>query len=346
MSKIEGTLSSLDKGLSLKELIIIVEKDYQLLEEGEISSNEDKYKNIVIDNINRLRLLERAISEFNLYSTNENIEEINPSYLNFFLVNYYQGYFYNKSHFQNERKELLNQSKVFYFEFLSLLKNFNLVDNKAYQKLKEGKDVFTSLTREEKIKKYKEERETKQKMKELNEMAQLNEELQEEQEDLIREYSLSKIKYFGNKATEDLRFLQQELQLLSEQKDKIDDEVEVDLSWRLDNLSSLTNQNNKNLLDKNGKPLRPFVITSKQQEIRDGVFRPGHNLPTMTVDEYLQLEMERGNFLSGGGGERPEKKEVDDRDYEALDAETEKQREWDEFKDNNPRGSGNRFNKG
>ena len=42
----------------------------------------------------------------------------------------------------------------------------------------------------------------------------------------------------------------------------------------------------------------------------------------------------------------PEKQIVDDNDEAAIDAETYKAREWDEFKDVTPRGVGNRYNKG
>jgi immunoglobulin-binding protein 1 len=49
------------------------------------------------------------------------------------------------------------------------------------------------------------------------------------------------------------------------------------------------------------KPLRPFIITSKREEIRQRVFRPGWRLPTMTIDEYLELERARGNIIEGGG---------------------------------------------
>lgn len=95
------------------------------------------------------------------------------------------------------------------------------------------------------------------------------------------------------------------------------------------------------LLDPKGKVRRPFVITNQRAEMMRGVFRPGHSLPTMTVEEYLQQEMERGNFLSGGT-EEPKKKEIDDNDEEALNAETIKARNWDDFKDDNPKGWGNR----
>src|SRR5690606_21764862 len=95
------------------------------------------------------------------------------------------------------------------------------------------------------------------------------------------------------------------------------------------------------LMDTQGRPLRPFVITNKRQELMKGVFRPGHNLPTMTIDEYLEQEGRRGNILSGGT-EPPKKKEIDDNDEAAIDAETIKARNWDDFKDENPKGWGNR----
>jgi immunoglobulin-binding protein 1 len=72
---------------------------------------------------------------------------------------------------------------------------------------------------------------------------------------------------------------------------------------RLDEKPKLT-QYSGPMLSSTGKPLRPFVITSehnKREEIRKGVFKPGHNLPTMSIEEYIDREMERGNFLSGGG---------------------------------------------
>ncbi|KAJ2070950.1 Type 2A phosphatase-associated protein 42 [Coemansia sp. S142-1] len=62
----------------------------------------------------------------------------------------------------------------------------------------------------------------------------------------------------------------------------------------------------------------------------------------MTIDEYLKQEEERGGIISGGGKEPDAKPEIDDNDHEALDAETMKKREWDEFTDNNPKGAGNR----
>ncbi|KAL2175710.1 TAP42-like protein [Thermothelomyces heterothallicus CBS 202.75] len=100
------------------------------------------------------------------------------------------------------------------------------------------------------------------------------------------------------------------------------------------------------LLSKDGKPLRPFTLLNNRQELARGVFRPGHNLPTMTIDEYLEEERARGGIIEGGGEASWHRPEPDEDDMERADAETMKAREWDEFVESNPKGSGNTLNRG
>ena len=53
--------------------------------------------------------------------------------------------------------------------------------------------------------------------------------------------------------------------------------------------------------------MRPFTILpsttqlSDRERLRGEVFRNGHRLPTMTIDEYLDEEKRRGNIITGGG---------------------------------------------
>ena len=72
-------------------------------------------------------------------------------------------------------------------------------------------------------------------------------------------------------------------------------------SDRLDNSNVFTNNSDGPLLSVDGKPLKPFTILGSREQIRKGVFRPSHNLPTMTIDEYLEEERRRGNIIEGGG---------------------------------------------
>lgn len=100
------------------------------------------------------------------------------------------------------------------------------------------------------------------------------------------------------------------------------------------------------LLSSSGKPLQPFTLLDKRSELRSGVFRPGHNLPTMTMDEYLEEERRRGGIIDGGGSANASQLEPDEDNMEAVDAATMKAREWDEFVEANPKGAGNTLNRG
>lgn len=99
------------------------------------------------------------------------------------------------------------------------------------------------------------------------------------------------------------------------------------------------------LLSKDGKPLQPFILTSRRSQLQQGVFRPGHNLPTRTIEDYLEEEKRRGGIIQGAGQQGTDR-EIDEDDLSKADEETMKARAWDEFKEENPRGSGNTLNRG
>ena len=100
------------------------------------------------------------------------------------------------------------------------------------------------------------------------------------------------------------------------------------------------------ILNSDGKPLRPFTLLDSRQKLRDGVFRPDHSLPTMTIDEYLEEEKRRGGMIEGGGEQSGRPVEPDEDNLEKADADTMKAREWDEFTEANAKGSGNTINRG
>ena len=100
------------------------------------------------------------------------------------------------------------------------------------------------------------------------------------------------------------------------------------------------------LLSPAGKPLQPFTLTDKRTQLRQGVFRPGHSLPTMSIDEYLDEERRRGGMIDGGGNADAPQTELDEDNMREVDAATMKAREWDEFVEANPKGAGNTLNRG
>lgn len=122
---------------------------------------------------------------------------------------------------------------------------------------------------------------------------------------------------------------------------------ESDNSWRLENRVGGLGDRSGPILSKAGKPLQPFTLVgaNSRKDMTKNVFRPGHSLPTMSIDEYLEEEKRRGGGILEGGTEQP-KKMVDEDDMDNVDREMYKARDWDEFKDSNPKGSGNTMNMG
>ncbi|KAI8455348.1 TAP42-like protein [Phakopsora pachyrhizi] len=137
-----------------------------------------------------------------------------------------------------------------------------------------------------------------------------------------------------------------------------------DLSWRVERKAI---GSDGPLISSSGKVLRPFTILPSQSStavattdrirLRAEVFRPDWNLPTMTIDEYLDEQKAMGNFISGGGpaqaeqetqGERDRKEaEEDNRRGEVKQEEMRtKAIEWDKFTDDHRKGEGNRLNRG
>ena len=100
------------------------------------------------------------------------------------------------------------------------------------------------------------------------------------------------------------------------------------------------------ILNREGKPLQPFTLLDSRQRLQNSVFRPDHSLPTMTIDEYLAEERKRGGMLDGGDVNSTNAAALDEDSMEQIDAETMKAREWDEFVEANPKGSGNTINRG
>lgn len=108
-------------------------------------------------------------------------------------------------------------------------------------------------------------------------------------------------------------------------------------SDRLDSRALLSSANAGPILSSSGKPLRPFTMLDSRQTLQQGVFKSGHNLPTMTIDEYLEEERARGGIIEGGGEASGIIPEPEEDNYEKADEAIMKAREWDEFVESNPK---------
>ncbi|KAI9363342.1 TAP42-like protein [Zopfochytrium polystomum] len=333
-------------GRSLRSIFDEMQRRFQHLEDSDLSASDPKYQeevSLAIIGCEQCAVLVRALS---IFSSNELLEDINTTDLRFLLVDFYAGELQNRK-VSDSRLSDLRKSKGHFENFLFTCYTHGILteEDKKYldaETSKKPKDA--AQQRNEKIARFKREKAAKAKMDSLLEKLALSAKSSgsSDDEEIDRELLLTTLDLSIQRAISSVRTVMDEIDLLEKlEKEK---RSTTGLEDRLSRVEVRTEKPTA-LLSKDGKPLQPFIITNKREQLQNGVFRYGHNLPTMTIDEFLENEIKRGNFLSGGT-ERPKTPILDDNDEKAVDDATIKAREFDDFKDANPRGWGNRGNKG
>lgn len=262
------------------------------------------------------------------------------------------------------RKANLLRGRDYYERFIKLLDSYDVLgksDSKLWEAYLSEKSSFSvassrdaAARRDAKIARFREEKELKQKLA----YVQQNPKLAENDEQVVRELHLTNLAFMVHQTFASLESLAQELHIISlapptpsqgEQTvgpDAREDSRNRDsYSERLDTQVAGLRYSGP-ILSSDGKPMRPFTLLDTRQRLQQGVFRPDHSLPTMTIDEYLEEEKRRGGIIEGGGEQSGIRPEVDEDDLRLADEETMKARAWDEFKEDNPKGSGNTINRG
>lgn len=222
-----------------------------------------------------------------------------------------------------DRKSTLLQSQKCYKAFLRLVDSYDLLSKRD----REIFEVFSQATssqglshlpsdpgprRQAKIARYRQEKELKARLQALAANLNLNVD-----EDVVRELHMTSVTFSVMQAFQALESILLELDILKmapppgqEQRHiqaaddpRMRESKNDGYSDRLDGPSIFNNQKGGPILSADGRPLRPFTLLDTRDRLKQGVFRPGHNLPTMTIDEYLDEERRRGNILEGGGSD-------------------------------------------
>lgn len=264
-----------------------------------------------------------------------------------------------------DRKAVLRRAQTSYAAYLKQMDSYDILspsDSRLWEQYRESPDTFSTASttdpakrREIKIGRFREEKEMKQKLEYL----QRNPTALENDDDMYRRLQLAQAAYCTHQVFQSLESIAQELHILSlappppppGQSGQAPDVRERgnrsdQYSERLDGLSHLSAGMTGPILSPDGKPLRPFTLLDTRQSMKQGVFRPDHSLPTMSIDEYLEEERKRGGMIEGGGAQSGMRPEPDEDDLDKADEETMKARAWDEYVENNPKGSGNTLNRG
>ncbi|EWY96300.1 hypothetical protein FOYG_05064 [Fusarium oxysporum NRRL 32931] len=298
------------------------------------------------------------ISALALFSSNEGLEDVSTSDLPYLLLDAHVAELIQKTPNQSpdQRLEVLSKSRAAYERFLATVDSYALVPepyDRVLERYRDDPERFSVVAsndaaarRDGKIANYRAEKALKEKLEMLRRNPRY---LDDGDEELVRELYLTQITFAVHSALQALDSLNREVEILAQAPRPLAPSATnapspEDHSSRLDQpLRRLHSLQAGPLLSKQGKPLQPFTLLGSRDQMSRDVFRSGHNLPTMSIDEYLEEERRQGNILQGGV---EPKKVVDEDDMDAIDRETYKQREWDEFVDHNPKGAGNTLNRG
>ncbi|KAI1268233.1 TAP42-like family protein [Xylariaceae sp. FL1019] len=339
--------------------------------EGSFATNSPTYQDDVAAGLQSYQECVQIIGQVSLFSSNESLEDLATSDLPYLLVFYRIAELLQRASASSplDRRAILAATREAYDSFLHRLDDYTILspqDGKLFAEYSEDPTAFSTIAtkdptarRNAKIANFKAEKELKQKLAYMQASPRYLEDGGDEE--AVRELYLANIALCVHLAFQGLEGINREMEILAQAPIALlPDETSVEddarrrrasldadgFSERLDGPLRLQSANSGPLLSQNGKPLRPFTLVGNRQELQRGVFRPGHNLPTMSIDEYLEEERRRGNIIEGGGEASGRQPEPDEDNMEKADEETMKARAWDEFTEANPRGSGNTLNRG
>lgn len=304
-----------------------------------------------------------------LFSENETLDDLSTSSIRYLSLDFYLAKLMVRKQAIGDsirtknllRIKFLKKAVQLFVQFLVTLQDYGLLDKvlskriDSFESLFEPnfKELYTTATdemtaatlkRKEKIAQYKAGKELEEKINFLE--SRLNE--QNSDEEVLRELYLVRLRHLTYEAWNQLEQILMEINLLEnftkdfaefETTKESPSEEKADSTGYTERLESL----NKPLLSKNGKVLRNFTLLDKKDQLKSKVFGYGQYGPTMTVEDFLQQEFEQNRVLQGG--EEPDEEPDEDNDV-WQDMQTYKARDWDEFKEANPRGSGNTINRG
>ncbi|KAF2258511.1 type 2A phosphatase-associated protein 42 [Lojkania enalia] len=354
-----------DQPKSIRALFLEAEHAREMLSTFP-SSNSPTYQENLHHAIATYEACLKQSEQVSLFSPNETLDDVSSSDLQYMAISYQLAELVQKlAGDVDARKANLLRARGYYERFLKLLDSYDVLgksDAKLWDQYLENRDSFSTAAardaagrREAKIARFREEKELKRKLEYIRQ----NPKLAEQDEQVVRELHLTNLAFMVHQAFQSLESIAQELNIISlapspppQVQGAPTPDGREDGRGSGDNYSDRLDAQLPGLkfsgpiLSADGKPLRPFTLLDTRQRLQQGVFRPDHNLPTMTIDEYLEEEKRRGGIIEGGGEQSGIRPEPDEDDLEKADEETMKARAWDEFKEDNPKGSGNTLNRG
>jgi len=325
--------------------------------------------------ITKLNDLQCKISSQSLFSSNEVLDDISTWMIPLLLTEHYLG-LAHVSIPQNDNIERIKNillSMDYFHCFLQKMDALGILEGAllcAYHEILKNEDGKAyRISREEKIERYRRKREIENKLNHFESLDKRRKRLgmsaEEEidgydDEALSRTLNIIMLKDSTCEAMDELFQASKEIEML-----KIS--LELEKKGELKTNGATYEQNTGNVRNLSLAPKNPLEVTRvshhpitgqlliQREEIKSQVFRPFWNQPTMSLTEFgdreLQCAIDRSEaqkIAEEDAKLKPKRYEQLVRDglednTELVDQSAEIDRKWDDFKDSNPRGCGNKM---
>lgn len=313
-------------------------------------SADDNDKTSLEELLSAFHRIAYSIEKSGVFSVNEELDDVNTADLLFILVPFILAELHSHGHITENRLQHLESAILYWKQFLATCEALQLCQPEQAKIWHRDAPPSAACRRQEKIQCYRHKKELNEKIQSLVERKRkvvdpfawgtsyLDEELE-------RELSISLIKRSIDETLEHQEAAALELELLR---------------------SSASQQSGAPPICGNGKvEKKPFIFKidnplQLRESYRNTVFKPYHELPTITLDEVAAWEMDVEVNQIGAAGREKEKKrqarlaaeqegldrlssdETDSDSESQIRAKEEKARSWDDWKDDNPKGWGNK----
>ncbi|XP_068182326.1 immunoglobulin-binding protein 1 [Antennarius striatus] len=342
-----GHISSPDaEPLKLSDLL---ERGWKIFDEVD-STNEPLASTVVQAKVQRgLRMLEEAsrmVAQLDLFSRNEELEEVATADLKYLLLPALLGALTLKQSGRDRRLELLLAAEARFTDFLRRSKDYNVAQFELPRPTDENTGsegepqnglstataassdlVSLAAKRQAKIERYRQKKELESRLSDVRRAVDSG----QADDEVCRDFYLLNVKRWITVCLEEIESIEQEVEILRR--------MDVPRPGGAPQPAPAIRQ-----------AFKPFILT--KDRVQAQVLGAGYpSLPTMTVDDWYDQHRKHGVLPDQGipGNVAAEEAETQEREEEDEGDNNEalmKARNWDDWKDTHRRGYGNRHNMG
>jgi len=286
----------------------------------------------------------QLIDLLHIFSSNETVDDINTGDLKYILSHYYLGQLEQK--ITENRLDHLKRAHYYLTQFLGRCDSIGILRKEDKMTL-HGDETDRFAKRDHLIARAKREKAAntrllelmKEKEKKLKKYGGDEQSIDFDEEN--REEALLLLEIAITKSIQSIKIIDQEIQLLQLMPQNKQQQQQQQ--------QPPTPNNNEHSRHTPSFVQAGPILVNKRAQLQAGVFKPDWIQPTMSIEEYGELEyrtmIEREKYHSHSHPKPKEEEEDEDQDIDNPDK-LRRAREWDNFKDDNPPGWGNRIGQG